>query len=70
MRVLTINELMRLTRIELTALHARITTDLTALPEASVERANAHVNLCTIRRVLAHRGRNRAQREDALDDGY
>lgn len=55
MRVLTIDELMRLTRIELCALLARVTNDLAALPEGSVERANAHVNLRYIRRVLASR---------------
>jgi hypothetical protein len=55
MRVLTINELMRLTRIELCALLARVTNELTALPEGSAERANLHVNLRTIRSVLARR---------------
>ena len=55
MRVLTINELWRLTRIELTALHARIMNELASLPEGSVERANAHANLRTIRSVLARR---------------
>ena len=46
MRVLTINELLRLTRI---------TDDLPGLPEGSVERANAHVNVGTIRCLLARR---------------
>jgi hypothetical protein len=55
MRVLTITELMRLTRTELCALLARITNDLPGLPEGSVERANAHVNLGNIRRLLARR---------------
>jgi hypothetical protein len=55
MRVLTITELMRQTRTELCALLTRITNDLPALPEGSVERANAHVNLCNIRVVLARR---------------
>ena len=56
MRVLTITELMRLTRTELCALLTRITNELPGLPEGSVERANAHVNLGTIRRILARRG--------------
>src|SRR5580704_12102852 len=55
MRVLTINELMRLTRIDLCALLTRTTAELTALPEGSDERANAHVNLRNIRSVLARR---------------
>jgi hypothetical protein len=55
MRVLTITELMRLTRTELCALLARITNDLPGLPEGSVERANVHVNLGLIRRLLARR---------------
>jgi hypothetical protein len=55
MRVLTITELMRLTRTELCALLARITNDLPGFPEGSVERANAHVNLGVIRRALARR---------------
>ena len=55
MRVLTITELMRLTRTELCALLTRITNDLPDLPEGSVERANAHVNLLNVRRILARR---------------
>jgi hypothetical protein len=55
MRVLTITELMRLTRTELCALLTRITNELPALPEGTVERANAHVNLRNIRSVLARR---------------
>ena len=55
MRVLTLAELMRLTRKELCALHARITSELPNLPERSVERANAHINLCAIRHLLARR---------------
>jgi hypothetical protein len=55
MRVLTINELMRLTRIELSALLARIASELAALPEGSAERANAHANLRNIRSALARR---------------
>ena len=55
MRVLTLTELMRLTRQELCALLARITNDLPNFSEGSVERANAHVNLGNIRRLLARR---------------
>jgi hypothetical protein len=55
MRVLTLTDLMRLTRIELCALLTRITNELPELPEGSVERANAHINLGNIRRVLARR---------------
>jgi hypothetical protein len=55
MRVLTLTDLMRLTRIELCALLRRITNELTEFPEGSVERANAHINLGNIRRVLARR---------------
>ena len=52
MRVLTIIELLRLTRIELTDLLARITNALPDLPEGSVERKNALINLSNIRSVL------------------
>ncbi len=55
MRVLTINELMRLTRIELCDLLARITNALPDFPEGSAERANALLNLRNIRWVLAQR---------------
>ena len=55
MRVLTLTELMRLTRIELCALLARITSDLTTFPEDSPEREAAHINLRNIRAVLARR---------------
>ena len=41
MRVLSIKELMRLTRIELTDLYVRITNVLPDLPEGSIERQNA-----------------------------
>jgi hypothetical protein len=47
---------MRLTRTELCALPTRITNDLPDLPEGSVERANARVNIANIRRLLARRG--------------
>ena len=55
MQVLTINELMRLTRIELLGLATRMTTALASLPEGSAERATAHINLLNIRFVLARR---------------
>jgi hypothetical protein len=55
MRLLTINELMRLTRIELCDLVNRITTELPKFPEGSLERANALVSLRNIRFVLARR---------------
>jgi hypothetical protein len=52
MRVLTIIELMRLTRIELTDLFIWITNVLPDLPEGSMERQNALLNLKNIRWVL------------------
>jgi hypothetical protein len=55
MRVLTITELMRLTRTELCALAARITHELPDFPEGSTERANALTTLRNIRWVLARR---------------
>ena len=55
MRVLTLNELMRLTRIELCALAAQITKALAEFPEDSTERLNALINLRNIRSVLARR---------------
>ncbi len=56
MRVLTITELMRLTRIELCDLAARITNAWPDFPEGSVALENAHINLRNIRRVLFRRG--------------
>ncbi len=53
MRVLTINELLRLTRIELCDLAQRITSDLTKFPEGSSEHDNALTSLRNIRYVLA-----------------
>jgi hypothetical protein len=55
MRVLAIEELMQLTRIELTGLVVRIKSALCDYPEGSVERENALINLRNIRRVLARR---------------
>jgi hypothetical protein len=56
MRVLTINELMRLTRVELCAVAQRITGELPTFPADSLERANALTSLRNIRLVLARRG--------------
>jgi hypothetical protein len=53
MRVLTIIELMHLTRIELTDLLIRITYALPDLPEGSIERQNAVTTLQNMRIVLA-----------------
>lgn len=55
MRVLTVIELMRLAKIELCDLAARITNILPDLPEGSPERRAAHINLRNIRHVLARR---------------
>jgi hypothetical protein len=55
MRVLTINELMRLTRIELCNLAQRITNELPQFAESSPERANALTSLRNIRYVLTRR---------------
>jgi hypothetical protein len=55
MRVLTINELMRLTRIELCNLAQRITNELPQFAEGSPERANAMTTLRNIHYVLARR---------------
>jgi hypothetical protein len=55
MRVLTINELLRLTRIELCDLVNRITAELREFPEGSPERIAALVSLRHIRFVLARR---------------
>jgi len=51
--VLTINELMRLTRIELTDLYVRITGALPDMPEGSDQYQIALINLRNIRTVLA-----------------
>jgi hypothetical protein len=56
MRVLTINELMRLTRTELCGLAARITAELPTYREGSPQRTAACMNLRNIRWVLAQRG--------------
>jgi len=56
MRVLTTNELMRLTRTELCRLAAQITAELPTFPEDSPQRAAADMTLLNIRWVLAQRG--------------
>ena len=56
MRPFPLNELFRLTRRELFALHARVTAELPTLPAASSDRAMAFDNLRLIRSVLALRG--------------
>ena len=55
MRVLTINELMRLRRTELCALAARITAKTSIYREGSPQRTAAYINLRNIRWVLAQR---------------
>jgi hypothetical protein len=55
MRVLTINELWRLTRIELSNLAHRIRNELPTFPDGSPERSNALTNLRNIRYVLTRR---------------
>jgi hypothetical protein len=52
MRVLSIKELMRLTRIELIDLLVRITHALQDMPEGSANRQIALINLRNIRSVL------------------
>jgi len=55
MRVLTIFELMRLTRIELCDLAQRITNELPKFAAGSPERMTALTNLRNVRFVLARR---------------
>ena len=55
MRLLTIAELMRLTRKELCDLLTWITGILPTLPEGSIERDNALTSLRNIRTVLTRR---------------
>jgi hypothetical protein len=55
MRVLTINELLRLTRIELCDLARRVTNELAKYREGSPERENALTSLRNIRYALARR---------------
>lgn len=56
MRVLTITELMHLTRIELCDLVVHIKNKLPEYPEYSEKRLNAFTNLRNIRTVMALRG--------------
>ena len=53
--VLTINELWRLTRVQLFNLVQRITNELPHFAEGSPERSNALASLRNIRYVLARR---------------
>ena len=53
MKVLSIAELLSLTRIELTELHASLSIQLAELPEGSSEQADTLVTLRNIRTVLA-----------------
>jgi hypothetical protein len=53
MRVLSIRELMRLTRVQLIDLYVRITNALPDMPEGSENRQIALINLRNIRIVLA-----------------
>lgn len=55
MRVLTINKLWHLTRIELSNLAQRIRSELPTFPDGSPERANALTSLRNISYVLARR---------------
>ena len=55
MRVLTLTELMRLSKFELCDLATQITNALADLPEGSAERANAVTTLRNIRSALARR---------------
>jgi hypothetical protein len=53
MKALTTNELLCLTRVELTELHASLSIQLAKLPEGSSEQADTLVTLHNIRAVLA-----------------
>ncbi len=55
MRVLTLTELMRMTRTELCSLAARIAAELPTYREGSPHRTTACINLRNIRAVLARR---------------
>lgn len=55
MRALTINELWRLSRIELTNIVHQITSELPTFPDGSSQRANALITLRNVRYVLARR---------------
>ena len=53
MRVLTLTELLRMTRTELCALITEIASGMADLPEGTPELHNAHANLSKIRWALA-----------------
>jgi hypothetical protein len=53
MRILSLAELTRCTRSELSILLHRIARELPNLPEGSLQLRNAHTNLMNIRRALA-----------------
>ena len=53
MKVLSITELLCLTRIELTELHASLSIQLAQLPEGSSEQADTLATLRNVRAVLA-----------------
>ena len=55
MQVLTLNELMRMTRTELCSLVAKITAALPTFREGSAQRMAAFINLRNIHAVLARR---------------
>jgi hypothetical protein len=55
MRVLTLTELLRLTRTELCRLFTQVTNELASFPEGSPERYIALMNLRNIRWALARR---------------
>ncbi|MDH6258417.1 hypothetical protein [Bradyrhizobium sp. BR13661] len=55
MKVLTISELLRLTRTELCGLTAQITAKLLTFREGSPQRTAAYINLRNIRAILARR---------------
>lgn len=55
MRLLSVTELMQLSKIELCDLAARITNGWPDYPDGSPECANALTNLANIRRLLAGR---------------
>jgi hypothetical protein len=53
MRVLSLNELKRLSRFELMAMMRTIAAELPGLKEGSIELRAAHANLANIRAALA-----------------
>ena len=53
MKALTTNELLCLTRIELTELHASLSNQLAELPEGSTERNDTLATMQNVRAVLA-----------------